>query len=65
MVEFPGGSYGLFVCISFDKNRGDWRYAIGLDGMEWTNGLNLRDFASSMARTALWRRGFVRMHFVT
>ena len=36
--------------ISLDENRGEWRNAIGLDGMVWTNGSDLQGFASPIAR---------------
>ena len=38
------------VSISLDENRGDWRNAIGQDGMVWTNGSDLQGFASPIAR---------------
>ena len=38
------------VSISLDENRGEWRNAIGLDGMVWTNGSDLQGFASPIAR---------------
>ena len=38
------------VSISLDENRGDWRNAIGQDGMVWTNGSDLQGFASPVAR---------------
>ena len=38
------------VSISLDENRGEWRNAIGLDGMIWTNGSDLQGFASPVAR---------------
>ena len=37
------------ISISLDENRGDWRKAIGLDGMVWTNGSDLLGFASPIA----------------
>ena len=36
--------------ISLDENRGEWRNAIGMDGMVWTNGSDLQGFASPIAR---------------
>ncbi len=38
------------VSISLDENRGEWRNAVGLDGMVWTNGSDLQGFASPVAR---------------
>ena len=38
------------VSISLDENRGEWRNAIGMDGMVWTNGSDLQGFASPIAR---------------
>ena len=38
------------VSISLGENRGEWRNAIGLDGMVWTNGSDLQGFASPIAR---------------
>ena len=38
------------VSISLDENRGDWRNAIGQDGMVWMNGSDLQGFASPIAR---------------
>ena len=38
------------VSISLDENRGDWRNAVGQDGMVWTNGSDLQGFASPIAR---------------
>ena len=38
------------VSISLDENRGDWRNAVGQDGMVWINGSDLQGFASPNAR---------------
>jgi alkyl hydroperoxide reductase/ thiol specific antioxidant/ mal allergen len=38
------------VSISLDENRGEWRNAVGLDGMVWMNGSDLQGFASPVAR---------------
>lgn len=38
------------VSISLDENRGDWRRAVGQDGMVWTNGSDLQGFDSPIAR---------------
>lgn len=38
------------VSISLGENRGEWRNAIGMDGMVWTNGSDLQGFASPIAR---------------
>ena len=38
------------ISISLDDNRGDWRNAVGQDGMVWINGSDLQGFTSPIAR---------------
>lgn len=37
------------ISISLDENRGNWRNSIGLDGMTWLNGSDLKGFDSPIA----------------
>ena len=41
------------ISISLDENVAYWRHAVGLDGMIWTNGSDLKGFDSEIARLYL------------
>ena len=41
------------ISISLDENVPYWRHAVGLDGMIWTNGSDLKGFDSEIARLYL------------